>query len=177
MDIEYEVRVLEINTDEIISKLESLGAEKIGEWHQKRFVYDFTPARENEWIRLRTNGIESTICYKNVEKNTIDGTKELEIVVDDFNKANELLKILGYNPRAFQENKRIKYILNEVEIDLDSWPLIPTYMEVEGKNSEKVNNILSLLEVDKEKITALNCQDIYTNLYGIDIDSITELKF
>lgn len=38
MDIEYEVRVLEINTDEMISKLESLGAEKIGEWHQKRFV-------------------------------------------------------------------------------------------------------------------------------------------
>lgn len=110
----------------MISKLESLGAEKIGEWHQKRFVYNFTPARKNEWIRLRTNGIESTICYKNVEKNTIDGTKELEIVVDDFNKANEMLKILGYNPRAFQENKRIKYILNKVEIDLDSCFLLVT---------------------------------------------------
>ena len=43
MKTEYEVRVLEINKDEIIKKLERLGAEKKGEFEQKRYVYDLRP--------------------------------------------------------------------------------------------------------------------------------------
>ncbi len=177
MNIELEERILEIDIEQMISKLESLGAEKVGEWHQKRYVYDFNPVRENEWIRLRTNGITTTLTYKNVEKNTIDGTKELEIEVEDFEKTNEMLKILGYLPKAFQENKRIRYLLNGTEIDLDSWPLIPPYMEIEGKSKEEIEAIEKLLEVEKSKVTYLNCSDVYKEIYGIDSSKIKELKF
>ena len=31
--------------------------------------------------------------------------------------------------------------------------------------------------VDKEKITNLNCQSIYEEIYNIDVDSIKELRF
>ena len=161
----------------MIKKLDSLGATKVGEWEQKRYVYDFIPKRENQWIRLRTNGKESTLTYKNVEKDTIDGTKELEIVVDDFKKTNEMLEILGYKSKGYQENNRIRYMLNGVEIDIDSWPKIPTYMEIEGKDEEEVNATLKLLDIDKEKVTALNCEDIYKKIYGINIDEIKNLVF
>lgn len=105
MHKEIEERVLEINTQEIIKKLESLGARKVGDWYQKRYVYDFKPKRENEWIRLRDTGEEVTLSVEDV--------------------------------------KRIE----------------------------------KLLEVDTEKITALNCQGIYKRIYSIDIDKIKELKF
>ena len=177
MHTEIEERVLEIDVKKTIKKLEKLKAKKIGEWHQRRLVYDFTPKRENEWIRLRDTGKSITLTYKNVEKNTIDGTKELEIVVSDFDETNELLKILGYAPRAYQENKRIRYILNDIEIDIDSWPMIPTYMELEGNNIEKIKELEELLEVDKDKITNLNCQSIYEQIYNIDVNNIKELKF
>ncbi len=177
MNTEYEIRVLEIDVDKMIKKLDSLGATKVGEWEQKRYVYDFIPKRENQWIRLRTNGKESTLTYKNVEKDTIDGTKELEIVVDDFKKTNEMLEILGYKSKGYQENNRIRYMLNGVEIDIDSWPKIPTYMEIEGKDEEEVNATLELLDIDKEKVTALNCEDIYKKIYGINIDEIKNLVF
>lgn len=177
MKTEYEIRVLEIDVDKMIKKLDSLGATKVGEWEQKRYVYDFIPKRENQWIRLRTNGKESTLTYKNVEKDTIDGTKELEIVVDDFKKTNEMLEILGYKSKGYQENNRIRYMLNGVEIDIDSWPKIPTYMEIEGKDEEEVNATLELLDIDKEKVTALNCEDIYKKIYGINIDEIKNLVF
>ena len=75
MHSEIEERILEIDKEKIIKKLEELGAKKIGDWHQKRNVYDFTPKREDEWIRLRTNGEETTLTYKNVETNNIDGTR------------------------------------------------------------------------------------------------------
>ncbi len=177
MHTEIEERILEIDKEKTIKKLEELKAQKVGEWHQKRFVYDFNPKRDSEWIRLRTNGEETTLTYKNVEENTIDGTKELEIVVEDFDKTNDMLNILGYTARAFQENKRIRYILNGVEIDIDSWPLIPTYMELESDSIDKIKEVEKLLEIDENKITNLNCQDIYLDIYNIDVDSIEELKF
>ena len=177
MNIEYEVRVLEIDEKKMIKDLESLGAKKVGEWEQKRYVYDTNPINENAWFRLRTNGIETTLAYKNVEKNTIDGTHELEIVVSDFEKTNDMLKLMGYHPRGYQENKRIRYLLDDIEIDLDTWPLIPTYMEIEGKNEEEVNTILTKLNIPAEKVTTLNCQDIYKEIYHIDIDEIKNLSF
>ena len=82
MHKEIEERVLEIDIDKMISKLESLGAIKVGEWYQKRYVYDFNPVDPSKWIRLRTNGEKTTLTIKNLkDKNIIGGTEELEIEV------------------------------------------------------------------------------------------------
>ena len=79
MKIEYEIRVLEIDINKIINFLELLGAKKVGEYFQKRYVYDLNPVQNGKWIRLRTNGIKTTLTYKDIVSNTIDGTKEVEI--------------------------------------------------------------------------------------------------
>jgi adenylate cyclase class 2 len=115
--------------------------------------------------------------YKNIEDVSLTGTKELEVEVEDFEKTNELLNILGYMPKAFQENKRIRYLLEGTEVDIDFWPLIPAYLEIEGSSKEEVEKIENMLEVNKEKITYLNCSDIYKNIYGIDSSKIKEIKF
>ena len=177
MKTEIEERILEINKEEVIKRLEELGAKKVGDWHQKRYVYDFIPKRENEWIRLRTNGIESTLTYKNVESKDITGTKELEIVVSDFDVTNQFLHIMGYTPKAFQENLRTRYYLDHIEIDIDTWPLIPTYLEIEGATVEEVKKLEKELGLSEGKVTTLNCQSIYLEEYGIDINQIEELKF
>lgn len=177
MKTEYEIRILEINKNEIIKRLEELGAEKIGEFEQKRYVYDLKPVQKSKWIRLRTNGKTTTLTYKDIVSNTIDGTKEVEIEVDDFNKTNELLECIGFNSRSYQENKRVQYILNGVEIDIDSWPMIPTYLEIEGNAEKEVIDVVEILGVNKSKLTALNCEDIYREIYGIDIVGMKELKF
>lgn len=74
---EYELRVLEIEPKSIISLLEELGANKIGNFEQKRYVYNLNPAQDGKWIRLRTNGRKTTLTYKDIVSNTIDGTKEI----------------------------------------------------------------------------------------------------
>ena len=177
MHTEIEERILEIDVEKTIKKLEELGAEKKGEWFQKRYTFDFKPKRYGEWLRLRTNGEETTFTYKKVESSTIDGTKELEIKVSSFEDTKEMLEVLGYSPRNYQENKRIRYMLNDVEIDIDTWPMIPTYMELEGPSIEKIKELESILEVDKSKVTTQYCDDIAKDIYGIDINSIKELRF
>ena len=177
MKTEYEIRVLEISKEEIIKIIEEIGGIKQGEYNQKRYVYDLNPVQKGKWIRLRTNGKVTTLTYKDIISNTIDGTKEVEIVVDDFEKTNEFLEKIGFSSRSYQENNRTQYMLNDVEIDIDSWPMIPTYLEIEGKSEDDVLKILNLLKIDKSKVTTLNCDDIYKQIYNIDISKIKELKF
>ena len=177
MKTEYEIRILYVNKEEMIKKLEKLGATLKGEFEQKRYVYDLKPVEKDKWIRLRTNGNVTTLTYKNIVSNTIDGTKEVEFEVEDFNKANEFLERIGFKNRSYQENERIQYILSNVEIDIDSWPMIPTYMEIEGKSEEEIINMKKVLDIDEIKVTTLNCDDIYKQIYKIDISKIKELKF
>ena len=83
---------------------------------------------------------------------------------------------MGIKSRGYQENKRTQYILNGVEIDIDSWPMIPTYVEIEGKNEEEVMTTLKLLDLPKDKITTLDVDSVYKK-YGIDLKVIKVLKF
>lgn len=160
MKTEYEVRVLDINKKEMIKKLEALGATKKGEFNQKRYVYDLKPIQKGKWIRLRTNGNVSILTYKDIVSNTIDGTREVEFEVEDFEKANEFLEKIGFKSRSYQENDRISYILNGAEIDIDSWPMIPTYMEIQANSEAEIIGVEEILNIDESKITTLNCDDI-----------------
>ena len=175
--IEYEVRVLEIDVEEIKNKLNKLNAKLVEDSFQRRYLYDFNPVNPDKWIRLRTNGSTTTLTIKDVQSSKIDGTHELEIEVNDFDSTNEILKELGYTPRGIQENKRIKYDLNGVEVDIDSWPLIPSYLEIEGKSEEEVYKTLELLEIDKDKAISLNTQSIYKEYYNIDLSNKPILSF
>ena len=105
----------------------------------------------------------------------IDGTKEIEIEVSDFDKCNFILNELGYEARSYQENRRITYLLDGVEIDIDMWPYLPTYIEIEGKNEQEVLEITKKLGYSKDEITTLDVDSIYKK-YGYDLNKIKELK-
>ncbi len=144
---------------------------------QKRYVYDTIPANPNKWIRLRTNGTKTTLTVKEIkDKSAISGTDEIEITVDSLETTNELLESLGFKSRNYQENYRKMYVLNNVEISIDSWPMIPTYAEIEGKSEQDVLDTLKLLGYTKKDYTTLDVESIY-KLYNIDILKIKELKF
>ncbi len=178
MKTEYEIRVLEIDKQEWIKKLESLGAVKKGEYNFRRYTYDFNPLQENKWVRLRTNGNTTTLTIKEVQNSNIDGTKELETQVSDFDMTHQILKELGYTYRNYQENSRLQYILDNVEIDIDTWPMIPTYLEIEGESEEEVYSMLNKLGISKNdsKATCLDVTIIYNEIYGIDILNIKDLR-
>ncbi len=175
--MENELRILDIDIDEWTKMLENLGAIKVGYWVQKRKIYDFKPAIHNKWLRLRTNGYETTLTIKEIcDNQKIDGTRELEIEVSDFDKTSCILEELGYHARNYQENKRIRYLYNDVEIDIDTWPLLPTYVEIEGKSVSDVLNFLNLISYDESKKTTMDVESIYRR-YGIDINNYPVLTF
>lgn len=178
MEKERELTVLDIYVDDFVKRLEELGAEKKGEFLQRRYVFDVKPVNPNKWIRLRTNGKKTTLTIKEIkDKNAIEGTEELEVEVADFDKTNEILNQLGYEARNYQENYRRIYLLNNTEISIDSWPLIPTYAEIEGKTNEDVEKVLELINTNNYQTTTYDVESIYREIYGINIKKIKTLKF
>ena len=176
MEKEREVKILEIDEEKFIEKIMKCGAVKVDEFLQRRFVYDLNPINPNKWIRLRTNGKRTTLTIKEIkDKNRIDGTEELEMTVEDFDRANEILNQLGYFHRNYQENYRKVYLLDGVEISIDSWPLIPSYVEIEGKTNDDVLNVLRLIGEYGNEIT-FDVDTIYKDIYGIDMKKIKELR-
>ena len=162
--IEYEARVLEINREKLEEKLKSLSAEKIKDFNYKRMVYHFNSIDDGKWIRLRTDGKKTTLTVKEIKKQDIDGTEENEIEVSDFEKTNVILNKLGYFADTYQENKRTRYLLDGVEIDIDTWPYIPTYVEIEGHSTEEVENMIKKLELNKYKVTSLDVQSVFKEI-------------
>lgn len=176
MKKEYEVTILEVGNS-FENKLKELGAKLVSDSMQRRYVYDVIPFNPNKWIRLRTNGNKTTLTVKELkDKNEIGGTEEIEIIVDSFDNTNSLLENLGYMSRNYQENYRKMYVLNNVEISIDSWPMIPTYFEIEGRCEKDVLDTLKILGYTEKDYTTLDVVSIY-KLYDIDIMKIKELKF
>lgn len=161
----------------MIKKLENIGAIKVGEYLQKRKLYNIHEEYKGRFIRHRTNGINITLTIKDKSaKKDIGSVKELEIEVSSFDDTDKILNLLGYNFSTYQENKRIIYKLKDVEFDIDTWPMIPTYMEIEGKSKEIVLDIIKLLNVPNEKLTLDKVSEIYKK-HGIDIHEYKNLIF
>ena len=174
MKTEIEVKILNIDVDIIKQKLAELGAKKVAERNMRRFVYDCK--QECSFVRLRDDGKKSTLTFKERRTYEIDSTKEIEVVVDNFEEAHKLLLGMGLSLITYQENKRNSYVLDNVEIEIDFWPKITAYLEVEGKSVEDVERIVKLLGFTMEQTTALSTNKVYAN-YGIDLHSFKELKF
>ena len=175
---EREVTILNIDEKEFVNNLLNNGAVKKDEFLQRRYTYDFDPILPNKWIRLRTNGKKTTLTIKEIkDKSAIDGTMELETIVGDFDVMNDILMELGYSYRNYQENYRKIYLMDDVEISIDSWPLIPTYAEIEGNTTEEVIDALNKLGYTLADATTLDVASIYKEIYGIDVLKIKELKF
>lgn len=142
----------------------------------------------NKWIRLRQTGEQITITVKHILENCnisdglqqygLDSINETEINVDSIEVANELLETLGFYHRNYQEKKRISYIYEplSLEIEIDTWPMIPPYMEIEGKSEEEIYRFVELLGYPKESVKIANTSGVYA-MYGINIYDYKELKF
>ncbi len=180
---EIEAKFLDVDVSALLKQLDLLGAERIGEYSYKRKLFDFPDGRlgkDNAWVRLRDEGEKIVLTYKQRFGDANDhhngGTNEIETTVGDFAAAEKILNALGLEEKIYKENKRVRYILDGVEIDIDSWPLIPTYVELEGKSWDSVEAVANKLGFDFQNHTRGSNREIYAK-YGIDESAYSVLTF
>ena len=176
MPIEYEAKILDIDPETTERHILDKGGHKLGERFMRRYVYDITPGVDGKWIRLRDDGNRTTLAVKEITSDAIDGTHEVEVSVDDFVATNALLEMLGFSPKSYQETKRVSFTLDGGQLELDTWPRIPPYLEIEAATKADVIRVAELLGYAEADLTGENTIRIYAR-HGIDLDTIRELRF
>ncbi len=133
----------------------------------------------NKWIRLRQSNNKSVLTSKHIlEKDTsnFQSVLETEFEVSSLEEANLFLESIGVARRSYQEKIRYSYKYKNAEIEIDIWPLIKPYMEIECDDENLINEIIEKLELKNNEIVSLNTEQLYKKI-GIDVHSMSELKF
>ncbi len=184
---EIEIKFLEVDVVSLENKLNEIGAKKVGDFFYKRIVFDFPDYRldkTGQYLRLRDEGDKITLTHKK-QKDFISHeqtTKDViilenEVIVSNFETTRKILNDVGMIEDQYQENRRTRYVFEDVEIDIDSWPKIPTYLEIEGQSQEKVNEVATLLGFDLEDAVRYSAGGIYERHYGIKLHEYSKVTF
>lgn len=177
MPAEYEAKVLNIDPAKLAELILSKGGEQVSAPSlQRRYVYDITPGGQYKWIRLRDTGQRTTLAVKAIAHDGIDGTYEVEVTVDSLQATNELLGMIGFNPKQYQENRRTSFILEGAQLEIDEWPMIPPYLEIEADAPAEVVRVAALLGYDESQLTSENTTKVYAR-YDIDLTQHEDLRF
>ena len=106
--------------------------------------------------------------------------EEIELIVDDYDKAVLFLKTVGAIMNGVQETKRELWKYQDVEITLDTWPFLDTMIEIEGNNKESVQEISRLFGFDWKDARFASADFFYAEKFGITIEEMytqSELRF
>lgn len=143
-----------------------------------RLIFENDAVQGEQWLRLRDEGGKTKLTLKQVTDAThIHGTTEIEIEVDDLAKTAELLTALGLRQVRYQQNYREEWQLRGVAYDFDTWPDLPTFLEVEGSSEAAVKEAVAGLGLDYDQARFGSIDLIYTNEVGRDILSEPTLLF
>lgn len=177
---EIEVRFLEVDKEALVTKLGALGAEDHGEELLTEIIfYD----KENTWpdqnrlVRLRSGKHGTIMTYKHHQTASVNGTHEVEIPIPDIHAAQVFLEGIGLVAYRHQEKKRHTFKLNEVTIDFDTWPNIPTFVELEGQNEQALKNTAQKLELDWSQGDFTSARAVIENKYGIMVSKLKVYTF
>ncbi len=184
---EIEVKFLDINPTQIKRKLIKLGAKKVFAKVYRRRVFDYPDRkldREGAWLRLRDEGDSIKLTYKkrlgvkDMHGGKINdrGMEEIEVNVSGFDKTAKLFKRLGFIEKFYEENRRVRYLFNGVEIDIDYYPMIKPYLEIEANSWKDVDETINLLGLNPKDRKLITAQQVYA-LSGIDENDYSVITF
>jgi len=183
---ESEVKFLDIDPDIIQKKLKKIKAKKSGEFFYRRRVFDYPDLRldkQGAWIRVRDEGDRITLNFKqrlgikNHEGTANDKSmEEVEVNVSDFNKTCLLLLKIGFIEKFYIENRRIRWTIGDIEFDIDIWPKLNPYLEIEAPNWKKIDEAIKMLGLNPEDKKIFSTNQIY-KLKGINELDYSRITF
>jgi adenylate cyclase, class 2 len=181
MDVELEAKFININKEEIRTKLKNLGAELVYEERlMRRKVYEHPINKNDDWFRVRDEGDRVTLSYKKLNNRSVSGMEEIMFVVPDFDQACRFLENTHLQYLSYQETKREMWLLDTAEITIDTWPWIPTLLEIEDHSEEKVAETASKLGFDMKDALYGSVENVYVKHYDVterDVCDWPEITF
>jgi adenylate cyclase class 2 len=174
MAYEIEIKVLDINFDNVKKLLISLGAEKTRETRLSIDWYQRAGAKEGseKWfLRIRSDSEgKHEVTWKG--ESDISGAvckhKEICFDITEPEKLAELFEKIGLEKYAHQEKDRLSFSFKDWIIEMDQYPNMPPFLEVEGKNEEHVREALKILGLSQNRTWSKGERTLIQEVYGLD---------
>lgn len=180
MQTEYEAMFIHINKEVIRQKLLSCQATLVRpEFFQKRQEFNLPIENsEGKWARVRDEGDTITMSFKQITSGgvAITDQKEINLVVDDYEKAQQFLTAIGCAPQGYRENYRELWKLNGAEVTIDTWPWLEPLVEVEGSSEQQVREVSEILGFDWSEALFNSIDAVYARVYGVDAEMVCQLR-
>ena len=177
---EIEVRFLEIHKENLLKTLKALGANDLGETLLNEIIFydpELRTLKDHQFIRLRTARGKTTLTYKHHKERTVDGAVEIEFGVSDAKSAEAFLEKIGFPAYRHQEKKRHTLTLDGVTIDIDTWPRIPTYVEVEGPSEQALKALAQKIGFDWKDAVFDDARAVIEERYHIPVGTLHWFTF
>lgn len=147
----------------------------------RRKVFDFPPAlREHDLqlrARVRDEGDKITMTLKKTKlPHTIDSVQELELVIDSFEAGTSFLVQSGYEFLSYRENFRTSWELDQAKIDIDEWPGLPAYAEIEAPSIEELKRIAACLGIQEAQFMTCSVDKLYEQKLGISAATLRSIR-
>lgn len=184
MQTEIEAKYLNVDHDAMRAKLRAAGA-VCGQPMRlmRRMTYDFPEMsldKQHAWVRVRDEGDKITLSYKQLNDRGVHGTKEVNLTVNTFDEAGNFLTALGLVRKSYQETKRESWVLGGVQIELDEWPWIKPFMEIEAPSEKLLRKTAEKLGLDWAQALHGSVEIAYQAEYDVteqEVDSWPEILF
>ena len=184
METEVEAKFLGIHVSALQKRLASIKAKCAHpERLMRRKVFDYPDhslEKKGAWIRVRDEGDQITLTLKQLNDRTLHGTKEITIIVSDFEKACQFLLASGFIQTSYQETKREKWLLDGAEITIDTWPWIPTFVECEARDEQALRSAVKTLGFDWSDAMHGSVETAYQKYFDVteaEVDSLESITF
>lgn len=172
---EQEIKVLDINVENLCEKLERLGAKKVFDGDRIFTTLDTeekTYLQKDIMIRLtEEEKLKLSVSTNNSKSST--GEKEtVKLFVSRKKETIDFFKALGILPISEVKTHRISYELETkkgiVDFDIDTFPDIPSFLEIDLENLvQTIEELLETLNLSQNKIVDCGTEEIY-KIYNID---------
>lgn len=167
MATELEVKVLNIDKDEIENKLRTIGAKLIKKEYQVNTIYDDNDRSIKEelngYLRIReskdliTNETKFIFTLKrNVPNGKLRENIETETIVEDGGSLGEILRLMNLKIKHRGTKERISYSYKSIRFDIDTWDkeTYPyPYLEIEVNCEGDLDIAIDLLGLNRENVT------------------------
>ena len=157
---EIEVKILEIDVEEVRKKLLALGAEKVLDTNLEYTIFDFPDCRlfkKRNLLRVRKVNDKVELCLKHKNKQEeVRSAEEIEINTSDYEKTIQILLELNFQIVTEGKKHRKSYILGKIKFEIDTYPDIPAYLEIESDNEKDLREAVKKLGFTMEQTTSMN---------------------
>lgn len=156
---EIEIKILEINKDEVIKKLIKLGAKKVFDGPMNSIYLDRDKELRDtkKTLRIRQKGDKCIVTFKiKKEDRDVKIADEYETEVKDFEEAKLIFKNLGFDEYKTDFRNRVSYKLKNSLVEIDTFlkahNYVPTFLEIESPNKEEIKEVAKLLDFSENQL-------------------------